>query len=338
MPRVSIVIVNYNGGTLLAECVASLAAQTFRDFETIVVDNGSTDASLDAAAAGLAQSTIVRLEGNSGFARGNNLGMQRARGALIVTLNNDAQLAPSCLAELVAAADRHPEAGMFAPKILMSTDPTRIDSTGLLVYADGVYRARGWQELDGPAFAREEEVLMPCAAVALYRRAMLDAVGTFDEDYFLYLEDGDLGLRGRLAGWRCWYVPAAVALHLKSSTAGKHSRVKAYYVERNRIYNLVKHAPLPLLLASPLFTLYRYALQGFAALSGRGASGGFARDYSRRDLLAILARSYAGALGALPAMWRKRRAIAGRRRLSRREIYALLFRYRLRARDLAFKD
>jgi GT2 family glycosyltransferase len=338
MPRVSIVIVNFNGGTLLADCAASLAAQTYRDFETIVVDNGSTDGSLDAARDVLGDATIVRLDANSGFARGNNLGIVRARGALVVTLNNDARLAPSCLAELVAAADRHPEAGMFAPKILMATDTDRIDSTGLLVYVDGVYRARGWQELDGPAFAEEIEVLMPCAAVALYRRPMLDAVGAFDEDYFLYLEDGDLGLRARLAGWTCWYVPAAVAFHLKSSTAGKHSRVKAYYVERNRIYNLVKHTPLPLVLLSPLFTVYRYALQGFAALSGRGASGGFARDYSRRDLLAILARSYAGAMGALPAMWGKRRAIARRRRLSRREIYALFFRYRLRARDLAFKD
>jgi GT2 family glycosyltransferase len=338
MPRISIVIVNFNGGSLLAECAASLAAQTYRDFEIVVVDNGSTDASLDAARETLGDATIVRLDGNSGFARGNNLGIARACGELIVTLNNDARLAPSCLAELVAAADRHPEAGMLAPKILMSTDTARIDSAGLLVYVDGVYRARGWQELDGPHFADEREVLMPCAAVALYRRAMLDTVGLFDEDYFLYLEDGDLGLRGRLGGWRCWYVPAAVAFHLKSSTAGKHSRVKAYYVERNRIHNLIKHTPLPLILLSPLFTLYRYGLQGFAAMSGRGASGGFARDYSRGDLLAILVRSYAGALRALPEMWRKRRAIYGSRRVSRREIYALFIRYRLRARDLAFKD
>jgi len=338
MPRVSIVIVNYNGGSLLAECAASLAAQTYRDFETIVVDNGSTDGSLDAARGALGDATVVRLGANTGFARGNNLGIARAQGALVLTLNNDARLAPSGLGELVAPADRHPEAGMFAPKILMSTDTSRIDSTGLLVYVDGVYRARGWQELDGPAFAEEVEVLMPCAAVALYRREMLDAVGVFDEDYFLYLEDGDLGLRARLAGWTCWFVPGAVAYHLKSSTAGKPSRLKAYYVERNRIYNLVKHTPLPLLLLSPLFTVYRYALQGYAALSGRGASGGFARDYSRSDLLAILGRSYAGAIDALPAMWGKRRTIAQGRKLSRREIYALFFRYRLRARDLAFKD
>jgi GT2 family glycosyltransferase len=338
MPRVSIVIVNYNGGSLLAECAASLAAQTYRDFETIVVDNGSTDGSLDAARGVLGDAVVVRLDANTGFARGNNLGIARAQGALVLTLNNDARLAPSCLAELVASADRHPDAGMFAPKILMSTDPSRIDSTGLLVYVDGVYRARGWQEIDGPAFKEEVEVLMPCAAVALYRLAMLDVVGVFDEDYFLYLEDGDLGLRARLAGWTCWFVPGAVAYHLKSSTAGKHSRAKAYYVERNRIYNLVKHTPLPLMLLSPLFTVYRYALQGYAALSGRGASGGFARDYSRRDLLAILGRSYAGAMDALPAMWGKRRTIARERKLSRREIYALFFRYRLRARDLAFKD
>src|SRR6185369_2073905 len=273
-----------------------------------------------------------------GFARGNDVGIARASGELVVTLNNDARLAPTCIAELVAASDRHRDAGTFAPKILVTTDPTRIDSAGLLVYVDGVDRPRGWQELDGPAFSDEVEVLMPCASAALYRRAVLDDVGLFDEDYFLYLEDGDLGMRARLAGWRCWYVPTAVTYHLKSSTAGKHSKVKAYYVERNRIFNLVKHTPLPLIAASPLFTVYRYALQAFAAATGRGASGGFVRDYSRRDLLGILARSYAAALRELPAVWRKRRAIWSRRRVSRREIYALFIRCRLRARDLAFKD
>jgi len=167
---------------------------------------------------------------------------------------------------------------------------------------------------------------------------MLQDVGLFDEDYFLYLEDGDLGLRARFRGWKCWYVPHAVAFHLKSSTAGKHSKVKAYYVERNRIYNLVKHTPLPLIAVSPLFTIYRYALQAFAASTGRGAAAGFVRDYSRRELATILVRSYAAALVAVPAMWRKRRAIYRSRALSRREIYALFVRHRLRARDLAFKD
>jgi GT2 family glycosyltransferase len=338
MPRASIVIVNYNGGALLRECAASVAAQTYRDFETIVVDNGSIDDSVAMAGGMLGDATIVRLQTNTGFARGNNLGIARATGELIVTLNNDARLAPTCLAELVAAADRHRDAGMFAPKILVSTDPTRIDSAGLLLFADGVYRPRGWQELDGPDFADEAEALFPCAAAALYRRSMLDDVGLFDEDYFLYLEDGDLGMRARLRGWSCWYVPRAVAWHLKSSTAGKHSAVKAYYVERNRIFNVIKHAPLPVIAVSPLATLYRYVLQAFAALTGRGASGGFVRDYSRRELLVILVRSYGAALRALPTMWRRRRAIQRRRRLSRREIYALFVRYRLRARDLAFKD
>src|SRR5689334_22846427 len=135
MPRVSVVIVNYNGGALLRECVASLAAQTYRDLETIVVDNGSSDDSLDTARGALGNATIVRLDVNAGFARGNNLGIARAQSELVLTLNNDATLAPECLAALVAAADRHVDAGMFAPRILVSTDRQRIDSTGLLVYA-----------------------------------------------------------------------------------------------------------------------------------------------------------------------------------------------------------
>lgn len=338
MPRVSIIIVNRNGGMLLRECLESLAAQTFRDFETIVVDNGSDDGSLAMVDAALPAARVLSLGENTGFARGNNEGLEVASGDLVVTLNNDARLAAECLAELVAAADRHPSAGMLAPKTLISTDPTRIDSAGLLIYADGVYRPRGWQEPDGPAFEREEEVVFPCASAAVYRRAMLDEVGWFDEDYFLYLEDADLGMRGRLAGWGCMYVPRAVAYHLKSSTAGKHSKVKAYHVERNRVFNLLKHAPLPIILLSPAFTIYRYGLQAFAALTKRGASGGFVRDYSHRELLGILARAYRDAFRALPAMWRKRRTIAAQRRIPRSQIYCLFIRYRLPARDLAFKD
>ncbi len=338
MPRVSIIIVNYNGGLLLRDCLGSIAAQSFRDFETIVVDNGSTDESLAAAAGTLDDVCVIALGENSGFARGNNTGIEASRGELVVTLNNDATLTPTFLAEIVAAADRLPQAGMLAPKTLISTEPDRIDSAGLLIYVDGVYRPRGWQERDGPAYEREEEVVFPCASAALYRRTMLDDVGLFDEEYFLYLEDADLGMRARLRGWRCYYVPRAVAFHLKSSTAGKHSKVKAYHVERNRIFNLVKHAPLPIILLSPLATAYRYGLQAYAALSKRGASGGFVRDYSHRELLAILVRSYAGALRGLPSMWRKRRAIYRRRRISRREIYGLFHRFRLPARDLAFKD
>jgi len=338
MPRASIIIVNRNGGKLLRECLESLAVQTFRDFETIVVDNGSDDGSLALIDAALPGARPLPLGENTGFARGNNEGFKVATGDLIVTLNNDARLAPQCLAELVAAADRHPDAGMLAPKTLISTDPTRIDSAGLLIYADGIYRPRGWQELDGPAFAREEDVVFPCASVAVYRRTMLDEIGWFDEDFFLYLEDADLGMRGRLAGWGCVYVPRAVAYHLKSSTAGKHSKVKAYHVERNRIFNLLKHAPLPIVLLSPAFTFYRYGLQAFAALTKRGASGGFVRDYSRRELLGILVRAYRDAFRALPAMWRKRQAIDAQRRISRTDVYRLFIRHRLPARDLAFKD
>ena len=200
MPRVSIVVVNYNGGALLRDCLASIAAQTYRDFEVIVVDNGSEDDSLAAAATVLSGARVVALGENTGFARGNNVGIAASAGDLVVTLNNDATLAPSFLAELVAAADRLPSAGMFAPKTLISTEPGRIDSAGLLIYLDGVYRPRGWQETDGPAYQREEEVVFPCASAALYRRAMLDDVGLFDEEYFLYLEDADLGMRGPLAG------------------------------------------------------------------------------------------------------------------------------------------
>jgi len=212
------------------------------------------------------------------------------------------------------------------------------DSAGLLVYPDGICRSRGWLEQDVGQYAEADEVLCPNGCAAVYRRSMIDEVGFFDDAYFAYLEDLDLGLRGQLRGWRCRYVPTAVAYHKKSMTTGYHSSLKAFLVERNRIWNAVRLLPLRLLVMSPLWTLARYAMQGYAAASGRGMSSSFRRDYSRTALVGIIARSYASALARLPEVWRQRRAIQAHRKLGMFEVYRLLRKYRLPLRELAFKD
>ena len=338
MARVSIVILNWNGRELLADCLGSLRRQSFRDFEVLLVDNGSTDGSADLIRREYPEVELVALAENAGFCGGNNVAWERARGELLLLLNNDTEVRDDFVERLVEAADRDTDFGMFAANVRMFDRRDVFDSTGLLVYPDGLCRSRGWLETDEGQYDEADEVLCPNGCAAMYRRTMIDDVGLFDEAYFAYLEDLDLGLRGQLRGWRCRYVPGAVAYHKKSITTGYHSAWKAYLVERNRIWNAVRLLPLRLLALSPLWTLARYAMQGYAAASGRGMSSTFRRDYSRLSLMGILVRAYAEAFGRLPEVWRQRQQIQSRRTLGAFAVYRLLRRYRLPLRELAFKD
>ena len=162
-------------------------------------------------------------------------------------------------------------------------------------------------------------------------------VGDFDEDYFCYLEDMDLGMRGQLAGWQCWYVPDSRVSHRKSAAFGNYSEFKAYHVERNRIYNAVKLLPRFILLMSPLFTLNRYLLQGYAAVTHRGLSDEFVKEYSYPRLAWLLLRAYTAALWKLPRMLRKRHEISQSRRITTDEWYRLISRFKLDAIELALK-
>lgn len=338
LPRFSVLVLNWNGRDLLVPCLESLRRQTLRDFETIVVDNGSSDGSADLVRTSFPEVDLVALATNTGFCGGNNAAWARSSGELVVLLNNDAELDEHFLAEMAQAADRHPDMGMFAANVRMFDRREVFDSTGLLVFPDGICRSRGWLEADHGQYDEAEEVLCPNGCAAVYRRAMIEDVGLFEEAYFAYLEDLDLGLRGQLRGWRCLYVPTALAYHKKSMSGGYHSAFKAYLVERNRIWNAVRLLPLRLLVLSPLWTLARYLGQAYATASGQGMSSQFRRDYSRSELLRILLRAYAAALAGLPRAWRQRRRIQARRRLGMVAVYRLLRRHRLPLRDMAFKD
>ena len=338
VPTLSIIVLNWNGRDLLRGCLRSLEIQDRTDAEVIVVDNGSTDGSVDAVRNEFAWARLLVNEQNQGFCRGNNQAIRVARGELIVLLNNDAEVAPDFVAKVKVAAAMYPSYGMFATRILMYDRHNVYDSTGLLVYPDGICRSRGWLEKDLGQYDAPEEVLGPNGCAAVYRRAMLEDVGAFDERYFAYLEDLDLALRGQLRGWTCLYLPEVVVYHKKSMTSGYHSAFKAFLVERNRVWNAAKLFPLRLLALSPFYTFVRYVAQGFATLSGRGISSGYARDYSRGDLLLILLRAYVAALRELPAIWRERRAIQSNRRLGALAVYVLMRRYRLPLLELAFKD
>jgi GT2 family glycosyltransferase len=335
---VSAVVVNLNGGAYLRECLDSLFAQTYHDLEVILVDNGSADGSAEDARARYGERLrFIQNPRNEGFARGNNQAFAVARGEWIFILNNDAVAAPDAIERLIAFVAERPAAGMLACRVMRYEEPNFFDSVGLLLYPDGVCRSRGWEEKDLGQYDRSEEVLAPHGCAAAYRQAMLTEVGPFDETYFAYLEDLDLGMRGQLAGWRCWYVADAVIRHRKSSTAGNYSKFKAYHVERNRIWNAVKLLPRFILIVSPLFTINRYVLQGYAAATHQGLSSEFVKEYSYLQLALLLMQAYAAALLRLPEMLRKRRAIAAMRRISIKEWYDLISRFKLDAIELALK-
>jgi hypothetical protein len=205
----------------------------------------------------------------------------------------------------------------------------------MLIYGDGSSKQRGHGE---PAanYPNQEEVLLPSASAALYRRAMLDQIGLFDEHFFLYCEDTDLGLRARRAGWRCLYIPAAVVEHRYSHSAGRVSALKAYYVERNRIFVAMKNFPFRMLMVLPLCGTRRYLAHLHAAVTGTGKSAQFrAQGGGFAAMAGIAVKAHLALLGAATRIWRQRGAIRRTARLSAREFTRLLGLYSTTAGDIA---
>jgi GT2 family glycosyltransferase len=338
-PIASVIVLNYNGKAFLDECIAALAAQTFQDFELLMVDNASTDGSLELLQSRYAgQFRLILNAENLGFAEGNNVAIREARGRYVVFLNNDTRVDPAWLAELVAAAEARPEAGMFASQVRAYEAPDTMDTSGIIVYRDGMSRGMGRLE---PAARYSEpcEVLAPSACAALYRKEVLDAIGGFDADFFAYCEDLDLGMRARLAGWTGWYVPTAIVYHKYSGTGGKYSTFKAFLVERNHLYVLIKLFPKRMIALAPAYTFWRYALQAYGVLAGKGASGQFAKQQgSALQLLPVLIKAHWEALAGLPALLRKRRDVQRLARVSRREVLGWFDRFGITAAELALKD
>jgi GT2 family glycosyltransferase len=339
VPMFSVVILNWNGRHLLEECLESVKRQSFRDFETIVVDNGSEDGSqawLMECWGG--EVAVIALPKNVGFAGGNNAGIRASRGRFVVLLNNDAVVDSGWLDALRAAVARHPDAGMFTPKILNYTRRDEIDNTGHVIYRDGLARGRHRLETDDGRFGTEGEVLSPSGCAGVYSRRMLDEIGLLDDAFFAYGEDVDLGLRARWAGYACYYVPAAVVYHKYSASTGAYSDGKVFLVERNRIWILLKNFPVREIVLSPLRTGWRYFLHLAGALFGRGAAGRFARERSIGRLFVTTLRAEVAAVRGVPRVLRLRREGRRQRRVSAKEFRALLARFPLSAREAAWKE
>lgn len=331
---ISVVIANCNRRELLRACLRSLARQTNVSFETIVVDNGSTDGSAEMAENEFG-ARVIRNPENRGFCAANNQGIAAAHGEFVALLNNDAEAEPAWLEALQRACAARRDIGMAASKVLVWEDPRRIDKAGHLIFPDGQNRGRGSGALDQGQYEQEEEVLWPDGCAAMYRKETLQEIGGFDEDFFAYGDDAELGLRARIAGWKCLYAPQAVVRHHRGATLGKGSRRRLALIERNRVLLALKLFPWSLLLLNPFY----YALRlGAGMVLARLHAGDTAAFPGFRGKLAIAAGLALGDLAALrlaPRMLRKRRAIDKMRKLSPAEVRRLIFAHRLSLRDVA---
>lgn len=342
-PLVSLIILNWNGQRFLAKCLNSLKTQTFRDFEIVLVDNGSKDGSIAflkenfgdwLAAETWPRLRLLELADNTGFSGGNLAGLAKCDPAshYIATLNNDTQADPAWLETLVTALEKDASLGAACGPILFASQqnqkPPRIAAVGIEVRRNGLALDRKLGEpwpLDEPPV----EVFGPCAGAALYRRAALEQVGFFDPAFFAYLEDADLAWRLRLAGWRTLYLPGVPVWHEYSGTGGQGSPFKNFQLGRNRPWVMLKNWPRTLLLkhffsitgydlAASLYTLFKGDFQ-----PTRGRLAAFAPKHLKR-------------------LWRQRREIQRSRKVSTNELEKWLqpapgLRENLRLRESADK-
>jgi len=334
---VTVVVVNWNRWELLRACLGSLAAQRGRTFEVVLVDNGSTDGSAENAESEFGRQfplRVIRNQENRGFCAANNQGIAAARGDFIALLNNDAEADPEWLAALHSAFAGRPRVGMAASKILVWEAPHRIDKVGHLIYWDGQNRGRGAGEVDSGQYEREEEVLWPDGCAAMYRKAMLDEIGGFDEDFFAYADDAELGLRARICGWSCLYIPRAVVRHHRGATLGVMSPRRLELIERNRVLLAAKLFPWRLLWLNGVFYLARLGAGLWAAAKGKGEVGRYPGWTGKFRVAWTLMKADWAAARMLPATFRKRAAMRKIRKLTSSEVIALLRRYQIPLREL----
>jgi GT2 family glycosyltransferase len=335
-----VIVVTWNRRNLLRLCLQSLTRQDLNQtFEVVVVDNGSDDGSPEMVLTEYGKSTrvhvkLIRNRENRGFCAANNQGFAASDAEFVALLNNDAEAEPHWLASLVSAFENRPEVGMAASKILVHEDPRRIDKAGHLIYPDGQNRGRGSGELDRGQYDRIEEVLWPDGCAAMYRRAMLDEIGGFDEDFFAYADDAELGLRARIAGWKCLYVPEAVVRHHRGATLGVQSSRRLELIERNRVLLAAKLFPWSLLWLNGVYYAMRLGAGLWAAITGQGEVGKFRGFGGKMQVGLAMLKGDLAALALLPRMLAKRRDVDAIRKLSPREVKRLILDHRISLKQL----
>ena len=301
-PKVTVVIVNWNGERFLDRCLSALLAQTVMPHEIILVDNASSDASLDIVRRFPSVRLLAQNE-NLGFAHGNNLAIEAtaAESEWIALLNPDAFPEPRWLEALLSAARDYPAFDVFGSKLVNAADPAVLDGVGDAYHTSGLVWREGYGKTINASALEAKEIFSPCAAAAMYRKDVFLEAGGFDEDYFCYVEDVDLGFRLRLLGYRCLYVPDSIVYHIGSAVTGKRSDFSVYHGHRNLVWTYVKNMPgIGFLIYLPQHLLLNVVSIIYFVLRGQG--------------LTIL-RAKVDALKGIPEMWRKRALIQSSKRV-----------------------
>jgi GT2 family glycosyltransferase len=308
-PEVSIIIVSWNGVDHLEACLTAVAAQRGVSFETLLVDNGSSDGTADVVRERFPWVRLLLLPSNRGFAGGNNAGVHDARGRYVALLNNDTIADPDWLRMLLDGVDEPAGFALVTSRVVFMHDPEVIDSAG-----DGMLRWGGAfkRHHGGPASLApvSDECFGVSGAACLLPRRVFDELGGFDEDFFASHEDVDLSYRARLLGYRCRYVAGAVVRHHGSATLGRVSEFSVYHGQRNLEWVYVKNTPGPLLLR----TLAGHVVYDVAA----------AVHFARAGRFLAFVRAKVAAVAGLPAMLAKRKQIQAHRRISADTLWPLL--------------
>jgi GT2 family glycosyltransferase len=310
-PKVTVVIVNLNGEKFIHRCLSSVLKQTVTPSEIILVDNGSSDTSLDIVRHFPSVRLLAQTE-DLGCARGNNLviNVVDVESDWIALLNPDAFPDPHWLEELLSAARDYPGFEVFGSKLVDAADPVMLDGVGDVYHISGLVWRKGHRNAVDASTIKIKEIFSPCGAASLYRKDVFAEAKGFDEDYFCYLEDVDLGFRLRLLGYHCLYVPQSVAYHIGSATTGKHSDFSIYHGHRNLVWTYIKNMPGALFwLLLPLHITLNLASIVWFSLQRQGK---------------VILKAKWDALCGIPHMWRKRREIQKKRKASVWEIWRAL--------------
>ena len=310
-PRISVIVPNWNGAHLLPTCLNSLRRQTLTPHEIIIVDNTSTDGSLELLARDYADVHVIALPRNAGFTGACNVGIRASHGKWVALLNSDTEADEHWLAEVVAACERHPEAGLVASKMRLFDRRDILHTAGDFYRLDGIPGNRGVWQRDEGQFDREEYVFSACGGSAAYRRSMLDEVGLLDDDFFFSCEDIDLAWRAQLAGWKCVFAPKAIVYHKLAATGG--GPTASFHDGRNAIWVVAKNYP---------GSLWKRYWRGVLRAQLRITSDAL-RAWRGVAARARLRGQLAGLLG-LPKMLRKRPAIQASRRISDDDLLYIL--------------
>ncbi len=309
MAPVSVLVLNYNGGPFIEACLRSVYTQDHELREVLVVDNGSSDGSPDLIKELFPKVRLIEAGANLGFAAGMNLGIKEVQSEMVLLLNPDVVLESGYVGGLVEAIGGDSSYGSATGKVyrLPVGEHKVIDTTGHVIYENRLFTDRGEDEVDIGQFDKAGDVFGACAGVGLYKREMLEDIKEgdeyFDESFFLFLEDTDLNWRSQLRGWKCRYIPEAVAYHHRGGTARRRTKVVEMNNYKNRYMMLMKNDPFLDMVRHAHHFLLTDSLKTFALLwRCPPALLGWFRVWRE-----------------LPALLRKRRIIQKNRRVSREE-------------------